>query len=113
MPRMGAVFARASGIAGALLLCAALPAWAQSVTDPGLQVQVVATGLLQPTTMAFIGNGDILVLERYTGRVRRVIGNVVQPGAVLDLAVDSNGERGLLGIGLDPHFPVNGRVFLY
>src|SRR5262245_20069820 len=113
MPRGTRHLARAAGIVGALLLCAFLPAPAQTILDPAVQVEVVATGLSQPTTMAFIGNGDILVLQKADGRVRRVIGNILQPGAVLDVAVDSASERGLLGIALDPDFPVNGRVFLY
>lgn len=111
MPRVPPV--RASGIAGALLLCVSLHARAQTVLDPAVQVQVVATGLSQPTTMAFIGNGDFLVLQKADGRVRRVTGGVVQSGAVLDVAVDSNSERGLLGIALDPDFAINRRVFLY
>jgi glucose/arabinose dehydrogenase len=113
MPRGIRHLARASGIAGAFLLCVTLPARAQTVLDPAVQVEVVVTGLSQPTTMAFIGNGDFLILQKADGRVRRVIGNVLQAGAVLDVAVDSNSERGLLGIALDPDFPVNGRVFLY
>ena len=113
MPRGIRHLARPSCIAGAFLLCFALPAQAQTVLDPAVQVEVVVTGLSQPTTMAFIGNGDFLVLQKADGRVRRVIGNVLQAGAVLDVAVDSNSERGLLGIALDPDFPVNGRVFLY
>ena len=47
--------------------------------------------------MAFIGAQDILVLQKGDGRVRRVIAGVLQPGAALDVAVDSDSERGLLG----------------
>ena len=54
----------------------ASPATAQTVNDPGLQVEVVATGLSQPTTMAFIGDDDILVLQKANGQVRRIIGGV-------------------------------------
>ena len=34
-----------------------------TVTNPNLQVEIVASGLSYPTTMAFVGNNDILVLE--------------------------------------------------
>jgi len=102
-----------SCLGAAILLLAALPVAAQTVNDPGLQVEVVAGGLSQPTTMAFIGDGDILVLQKANGQVRRITGGVVQPAPVLDVAVDSASERGLLGIALDPDFPVNRRVFLY
>ncbi len=104
---------RTSCIGVALLVIAVLPAAAQTVNDPGLLVEVVATGVAQPTTMAFIGDGDILVLQKANGQVRRIIGGVVQAAPVLDVAVDSASERGLLGIALDPDFAVNRRVFLY
>src|SRR5437867_11346627 len=91
----------------------ASPATAQTVNDPGLQVEVVARGLVQPTTMAFIGDDDILVLQKANGQVRRIVGGVVQATPMLDVAVDSASERGLLGVALDPDFSVNRRVFLY
>ena len=86
---------------------------AQTVTDPALQVTEVVGGLSQPTAMAFIGPGDILVLQKGDGRVRRVINGVLQPGQVLDVAVDSSSERGLLGIAIHPDFPTSPFVYLY
>lgn len=62
--------------------------------------------------MAFIGRNDILVLEKNTGRVKRVVNGVVQ-SVVLDLAVNNFSERGLLGIALHPKFPNNPGVYLY
>ena len=53
----------------------------------------------------------MLVLEKNTGRVLRVTDGVVQ-GPVLDLAVNSFSERGLLGIALHPFFPFNRGVYL-
>src|SRR5215467_6542946 len=86
---------------------------AQTVTDPRLRVSEVVSGLSQPTAMAFIGPGDILVLQKSDGRVRRVINGVLQPGEVLDVAVDASSERGLLGIALHPGFPATPFVYLY
>ena len=63
--------------------------------------------------MAFIGTQDILVLQKGDGRVRRVISGVLQPAAVLDVAVDSDSERGLLGIAVHPNFPTTAFVYLY
>jgi glucose/arabinose dehydrogenase len=80
--------------------------------DPNLQVRTVVSGLNQPTTMAFLGNNDMLVLEKATGRVQRVVNGVIQ-STVLDLAVNNNSERGLLGIALHPNFPANPGVYLY
>ena len=79
---------------------------------PNLAVRTAATGLVAPTTMAFLGDGDLLVLEKATGRVQRVVGGAVQ-STVLDLAVNSGSERGLLGIALHPDFPANPGVYLY
>jgi glucose/arabinose dehydrogenase len=63
--------------------------------------------------MAFIGLGDILVLQKGNGHVRRVINGVLQPDPVLDVAVDGASERGLLGIAIHPNFPVSPFVYLY
>src|SRR4030095_9127101 len=62
--------------------------------------------------MAFLGPDDILVIEKDSGRVRRVVGGVVT-ATVLDLGVNFASERGLLGIALHPDFPRNPGVYLY
>lgn len=83
-----------------------------TMLHPRLAVRTVVTGLAAPTTMAFIGDDDLLVLEKATGRVQRVTGGTVA-GTVLDLAVNAGSERGLLGIALHPDFPANPGVYLY
>jgi len=83
-----------------------------SLVDGDLRVRTVVSGLLTPTTLAFLGQGDLLVLEKNTGRVQRVTGGAVQ-ATVLDLAVNFGSERGLLGIALHPEFPLTPHVFLY
>ena len=79
---------------------------------PRLSVRTVAAGLNQPTSMAFLGANDLLVLEKSTGRVQRVVDGAVQ-STVLDLAVNFGSERGLLGIALHPNFPADPGVYLY
>jgi len=96
----------------ALCLGQALQAQDPSVMDSNLAVRPVVSGLVTPTTMAFIGPNDFLIVEKNTGQVKRVVDGVVQ-GVVLDLAVNSASERGLLGIALHPQFPVNPGVYLY
>ena len=86
---------------------------APTLTDPNLSVTEITSGLSSPTTMAFIGTGDILVLQKDNGQVRRVIAGVLQPGAVLDVAVDNASERGMLGIAVHPNFPTSPFVYLY
>ena len=83
-----------------------------SVVDPNLSVRTVIENLDQPTTMAFLGANDFFVLEKATGQVKRVVNGVVQ-STVLDLAVNSGSERGLLGIALHPDFPATPHVYLY
>jgi aldose sugar dehydrogenase len=91
------------------------PARAQdgpAVVDPNLGVRTVVDGLVTPSTLAFLGPNDFLVVEKNTGQVKRVVDGVVQ-GVVLDLAVNFASERGLLGIALHPDFPENPGVYLF
>ena len=54
----------------------------------------------------------MLVLEKASGQVKRIVDGQVR-GVVLDLAVNSASERGLLGIALHPKFRRNGWVYLF
>jgi glucose/arabinose dehydrogenase len=83
-----------------------------SMLDPHLGVRTVVSGLNQPTSLAFLGANDMLVLEKTTGKVQRVVNGTIQ-STVLDLAVNGSSERGLLGIALHPNFPANPGVYLY
>jgi aldose sugar dehydrogenase len=83
-----------------------------SVVDPNLAVKTVISGLVTPTTLAFLDHDDFLILEKNTGRVLRVTGGEVV-ATVLDLAVNFASERGLLGMALHPDFPSNPGVYLY
>lgn len=97
---------------GAALTAIPAAADAQALLDPDLTVTTVVSGLSQPIAMAFIGPNDMLVTEKASGRVKRVTNGIVT-GVVLDLAVNSNSERGLLGIALHPRFPATPYVYLY
>jgi glucose/arabinose dehydrogenase len=85
---------------------------APSVVDPELAVRTAAAGLVTPTSIAFLGPNDMLVLEKATGRVQRVVDGTVI-GTAVDLAVNNASERGLLGIALHPAFPAVPWVYLY
>ena len=106
---IAAVAVRALAAAAA---CLPAVARAQSLIDPTLAVTTVASGLSQPISMAFLGPNDFLVTEKASGQVNRVTNGVVA-GVVLDLAVNSNSERGLLGMALHPEFPAVPWVYLY
>jgi len=117
---------RAQGFAGgrrcaAALSAAFLAATAQADTtpaallDPSLQVSVaVNSGLSQPIGVVFLGSAqDYLVAEKASGQIKRVINGVVQAQPVLDLAVNSASERGLLSMAVAPGFPADPFVYLY
>ena len=80
--------------------------------DRSLGVRTAVSGLALPISIAFLGRNDMLVLEKDTGRVQRVVNGVVT-STVLDLGVNSASERGLLGIALHPRFPRNPGVYLF
>lgn len=72
------------------------------VNDPTLVVEKVNDKPLNiPTSMAFLGNNDILVTEKETGKVIRVLNGIVQDeNPLLDVDVATAIERGLLGIAI-------------
>src|SRR5689334_2276963 len=77
-----------------------------SLLDPNLQATAfLASGISQPIGIVFLAPNDALVMEKASGQVKRVISGVLQPVPVLDLAVNSNSERGLLSLVLHPNFP--------
>jgi glucose/arabinose dehydrogenase len=71
---------------------------APSIKDTNLQINTVATGLSKPTSMAFLGPNDILVLEKDTGLVKRIKNGVILSAPLLDVNVATSSERGMLGI---------------
>ena len=89
-----------------------------AVSDPNLRIDRVATDLNRPTAMAFLGNSsdDIIVTEKDNGTVRRLIGGVIQPEPLVDVAVANNNntnERGLLGMAVAKQNETTTYVFLY
>ena len=62
-------------------------------------METFVEGLNLPTSMAFLDSNNILVLEK-DGLVRLVSNGQLQPQPVLEIPVDSQSERGLLGIAV-------------
>jgi glucose/arabinose dehydrogenase len=86
------------------------------INDPGLRVEVVYKGLKFPTSMAFLGPNDILVLEKNSGTVQRIVNGTLLPKPLLDVNVANQNERGMEGIAVANHNNTNGgptNVFLY
>jgi aldose sugar dehydrogenase len=71
------------------------------IFDPSLKTEVVAEELKRPTSMAFLGPNDFLVLGKTNGTVHRIINGTMLPEPLLDVNVGNLGERGLLGIAID------------
>ena len=83
------------------------------VNDSSLKIQIVAQGLEFPTTMAFNGPNDILVLEKEKGSVRRIVdGNLIsKPLLKFDVKIPS--ETCMCGIAVSKNDPARTYVYLY
>ena len=78
----------------------------------GFTDAVVASGLNNPSAMALAPDGRIFVCQQ--GGALRVIKNgVLLATPFLTVPVDSTGERGLLGVALDPNFVSNQLIYIY
>jgi glucose/arabinose dehydrogenase len=78
------------------------------LNDPSLAIQTMIDGLVSPTSLAFLDDNNILFLEK-EGNVRLISNGVLQSEPVLQIEqVESNNERGLLGIAYDGN-----RVYLF
>jgi glucose/arabinose dehydrogenase len=76
-----------------------------------LRVVVVARGLQQPWSIAFLPGGDMLVTER-PGRLRLIKNGVLDPNPVAGLPpVRSGGLQGLMDVVLHPQFATNRFVY--
>lgn len=71
-----------------------------TLTDLNLKLEVFATGLHKPTNMAFLDNGDALVLEKQNGKVIRIVNGSALPTPLLDASVATFDTRGMLGIAV-------------
>ena len=69
------------------------------LSDPKLKLELVTSGLDFPTTMAFLGPDDFLILEK-SGIVKRVTNGVILDKPLLQVDVSVKDERGLLGIAI-------------
>lgn len=70
------------------------------IYDENLQVGIITEDLKFPTGIDFLGENDLLVIEKNTGQVKRILDGEMLNEPVLDLNVASESERGLLGIAI-------------
>ena len=78
-----------------------------TLKDPNRQVESFVTGLASPTSMLFLDENNIIVLEK-GGNVRLVSNGMLQGQPLVSLEVDIKNERGLLGVER-----VGENIFLY
>jgi glucose/arabinose dehydrogenase len=98
----------------ALLAGFAAPVRAQTVPT-GITVEPLATGLSSPTAFDFLPDGRVIFVEQSTARVRVLtVGTGVQVNPVITVAgVNAGGERGLLGVAVDPRYPDPPYLYVY
>lgn len=102
--------------AGIGLVITAVTVTAQkSIAAPpeGFQtVPVITNGLNSPTAFEILPDGRIFILEK-EGLVKIYKNGQLLPQPFMQVEVDSDLERGLLGIAVDPNFHLNHFVYFY
>jgi glucose/arabinose dehydrogenase len=83
------------------------------VFDKSLTVEKIAGELSYPVSMSFLGPNDIIVLEKDSGIVKRVVNGQIMDDPLLKINVDHRIESGLLGSAVGLNSSGNTLVFLY
>jgi glucose/arabinose dehydrogenase len=104
-------------LAACVYLALAVPraASAQAVLPTGFADQLVVGGLSFPTGIAFLPDGRLLFVEQNSARIRLLVNDALaatDPVATVP-NVRIGGERGLLGIAVDPGFPARPYVYVH
>jgi glucose/arabinose dehydrogenase len=82
--------------------------------DESVTLAVVRTGLRYPIALAFAPDSRVFYAERATGNIQ-ILGTATTNTTTFYTltGTDSSGERGLLGLALDPDFPTTPYVYAY
>src|SRR4051794_32605175 len=83
-----------------------------ATVPPGFTATLVVNGLDALSSMDVAPDGRVFVSDQQ-GSVLVIENDRLLPTPFLTLAVPVIGERGLLGVVLDPDFAVNGYVYVY
>ncbi len=92
---------------------APLSPYGPTVNDDALTVEKITDNLDFPTSMAFLGPDDIIVTEKNTGKLMRIIDDMLMPLPFLDVPVATSIERGLLGVVASKNTEGKAFVFLF
>lgn len=87
----------------------------QDLVDPSLKVELFFKGDIigSTTSMSFLGPDDILLLEKNTGKVHRILNGSLQQTPVLQVKVGTEVEWGMLGMAISKNQQGKTFVFLY
>ena len=83
--------------------------------DDDLKVEKIFEGIEHPTSFAFMDPNYILIVEKDTGKVKRLL-NFSTNSVLLDVGVATERERGLLGVAVTNSNPVDTTekyIFIY
>lgn len=87
---------------------------AQGTVPTGFADQLVTSGFSSPVGMALLPDGRVFVIEQRNGRVRLIVNGRIAATDPVGTVPNLNtlgGERGLLGVAVDPGWPA--RPYLY
>ena len=115
------------GLALASLFIAGGPARRVKAAGPlaglpaGFVDETVVSGLWSPRDFVFTPDGRILFAERGSdtssdinfASIRVFKDGALLPQRAITFHVCGDGERGFLGLALDPNFPLNGYIYVY
>jgi glucose/arabinose dehydrogenase len=90
------------------------PSSASAGTLPAGFTDTLVASVPSPTALAFTPDGRLLVTSQ-SGTLRVIDGGSLLPAPALDLTstICADGERGLLGVAVDPAFGSNHLIYLY
>ncbi|MDQ5870425.1 MAG: PQQ-dependent sugar dehydrogenase [Thermoproteota archaeon] len=83
-----------------------------TINDSALKAELVSQGLKAPTSMLFLGPNDILVTEKNSGLIQRIVNGTTSNEPLAHVNVSKADERGLLGMALSST-KTNGPVYVF
>jgi len=104
-------------LAAACLLAAAWVPARAGTPAPGFTDEAYVTGLANPTAIAFLPDGRLLITEKggFGGAANAALKlfDGTSTTTLVTLPVCTDSEMGLLGVAVDPAFATNGFIYLY
>lgn len=96
-------------------LFVSLPVSAQQALDTAVENDLSLTTYVEnlsvPTSAKFLPDGRLVITEQFSGNIR--LWNGTQLETIGTVSVQTSGERGLLGVAVDPEFATSRRLYFY